>query len=253
MKIKLIKLLQEVVEKSIIREALMDVDSDVELIYDLYYKDAYEEIAKTGIVKKSMFNLKYYNTSYLKSPLSMQADKLNRCNIIINGQSNYYAPNNSRISVGINPSALDFAIENKGDIEKAASDIYNGESFLANFKPSTIKASIHHELVHWIDDTLHNRHIGKLANSGYLKNPKKDINSHKLEIQSQIHNIVQLKKANEETWDTITFHEMIRKSPSLTFIYNMLRNKPGDIFKQWRRDLKTRMYKEGLLGKNMQQ
>jgi hypothetical protein len=41
---------------------------------------------------------------------------------------------------------------------------------------------------------------------------------------------------------------MLSYSPPLTSIYNSL---SGDIRKRWVRDLKTRMYREGLLGKNM--
>jgi hypothetical protein len=60
-----------------------------------------------------------------------------------------------------------------------------------------IKGSIHHELTHWVDDTMNNQHIDKFIKNNEKKtaeenNVLKYINTHYLERQAQIHNIKQL-------------------------------------------------------------
>jgi hypothetical protein len=69
-----------------------------------------------------------------------------------------------------------------------------------------------------------------------------------MEIQGQIHNVKQLHNKYNDIWDTLTFSDLIKYSPTLRTISNELK---GDIKTKWVRDLKTRMHREGLLGKNM--
>tara|TARA_R110000782_G_scaffold127315_1_gene218894 strand:+ start:556 stop:1323 length:768 start_codon:yes stop_codon:yes gene_type:complete len=245
------------IRESLIEERLMDVNDDVDFIYDTYFKKDYEEIDQTGIITDDMFKDTIINTSTLKSPLAIKADKLNLCLILINvGGGNFYAPKQSTISVGPNTSAIGFVKDNGGSIKSAASYLPDSQlsNFMNEFKSSSIKGSIHHELVHWIDDTLHNKHInnrmeratergdGKITKNGI------PINADKMEIQSQIHNIVQLKRKYDEIWDSLTFEDMIKYSPALN---TMTRNFSDEVKNQWVRNIKTRMHREGLLGKNM--
>jgi hypothetical protein len=69
-----------------------------------------------------------------------------------------------------------------------------------------------------------------------------------MEIQAQIHNVKQLYKKYKDIWDDLTFDNMLDLSPLLSSINN---NFSGDIKTTWRKNLKIRMHREGLLGKNM--
>ena len=51
-----------------------------------------------------------------------------------------------------------------------------------------------------------------------------------------------------DIWDSLSFYDMLSYSPPLSTIHNSLN---GEVKKRWVRDLKTRMYREGLLGRNM--
>jgi len=242
------------IRESLIEERLMDVTDDVDFIYDTYFKKDYEEIDKTGIITDDMFKKTLINTSTLKSPLAVKADKLNLCIILINeGGGNFYAPTEHVISIGPNTSAISFIKDNGGSIKSAASYLPDNQlsNFMNEFSSSSIKGSIHHELVHWIDDTLHNKHINKRIERASERGITKKgipINADKMEIQSQIHNIVQLKRKYGEIWDSLTFEDMIKYSPALN---TMTSTFSVEVKNRWVRDIKTRMYREGLLGKNM--
>mgnify|MGYP000110725046 CR=1 FL=1 len=115
-----------------------------------------------------------------------------------------------------------------------------------------IKGSIHHELAHWLDDTLHNFHITKRVEKQMQKNTRDlkniPVNVTNFEIEAQMHNIKQLYNKYSDIWDNLTFIDMINKSPSLISVYN---STPKTFKDGWLKKLKTRMYREGLLGKNM--
>lgn len=250
------KLLKEI-STPIITEKLAGVDSDVDNIYNLYFKKDYEEISKTGIITKDMFLLDDTDTSILTSELAKKAHELNPCKIKINlSGGNYYHPSGNLISLGVNRSAVDFILDNaNGSLEKAFDMLeYNQvKSLEREFKESSIKGSIHHELAHWIDDTLHNKHITKrlekARETNYSPVSISTVTS-KMEIEGQIHNIKQLKNKYEPNWDNLTFDDMVKLSPSLMNISKKLANH-DNIYKQWRRNILVRMHREGLLGKRM--
>jgi len=74
------------------------------------------------------------------------------------------------------------------------------------------------------------------------------VNASKMEINGQIHNIKQLHNKLHYMWDNMTFDELVSESPTLN---NIIRSLPPKFKNQWIRDLKTRMHREGLLGKMM--
>ena len=71
-----------------------------------------------------------------------------------------------------------------------------------------------------------------------------------MEIQGQIHNIKQTYEHNKDIWDEISFYKLMNMVPSLNVVFSELKYQPK-LRKQWVRDIKTRMSREGLLGKNM--
>jgi hypothetical protein len=248
--------IKKLLRESLLNEKLTDIDDDVNLLYVKYFEYDVNQLVNTNIITDTMFLKSEIDTSILNSPESIESHKLNPCTIKINFGSNFYQPSTNIISVSVNSNALNFVKnESKGDILLAANSLYDErqkKSLIHEFTEERIKGSIHHELAHWIDDTLHNRHIAKRLNKAMElkdKNIKNiPVNATKMEVQAQIHNVKQLHNKHSNTWDLLSFNDMLSYSPPLTSIYNSL---SGDIRKRWVRDLKTRMYREGLLGKNM--
>jgi len=261
----ILKNLLKEISTPVISEKLANVDEDVNFIYNQYFKKDYDEILKTGVLTTDMFLSDITDTSVFTSELSRKAHELNPCKIKINLGGNFYQPNANLISLGVNRSAVDFIIdEANGSIEKATKMLDDSQvvSLKREFKESSIKGSIHHEIAHWIDDTLHNRHLTnrlKKANEPVDGVKKKKQNyspisistiTSKMEIEGQIHNIKQLKNRYESIWEQLSFDDMIKLSPSLMNISKKLVTVP-EIYKQWRRNLLVRMHREGLLSKEM--
>lgn len=237
----------------LIVEKLTDVESDVDLIYDLFFKKDIEQIEKTGIVTETMFKPSESDTSILKSVESIKGHQIAPCEIIINRYINGYDPINKTIYISFHLGALRYALEDDGDIKRAAESMGDeSNSFLREFTKEKVKGSIHHELAHWLDDTFHSGHIKKRIEKqlsiGTRNLGGRPVNAEKFEIQAQIHNIKQLHNSYKQDWDNMTFNQMVTLSPSLNLIYRSL---SGDDLKRWKRDLKTRMSREGLLGSKM--
>lgn len=242
--------------KQLLNERLMDVDVDVNNIYNKYFKDDFDKIEVWGFTTEDMFKTASFDSSFLISPVAVKAHRLNPCHITINRMNgNNYNPSRKIINITVNKNAIDYIRTYDGNVDRATKylDSTSSNNLRREFKETTIKGSIHHELSHWLDDTLHNSHILNRitkANQSGVGITKKGapINADKLEIQSQIHNIKQLKNKYSDLWDYLTFQEMLNYSPALTIVYKGL---IGDVRTKWVRDIKTRMYREGLLGKDM--
>ena len=246
----MLKLIKKLLREELLKEKLTDVNSDVDFLYDKYFKSGVDEIAETGIVKRSVFEKGNTNTMTLSSDASNKANETNACLIQVNygnknKNGNFYNPSVSMISISVNDDAVRHSLEYGGDINKAKRVLspLMQKSFAKEFTEEKIKGSIHHELVHWVDDTMNNRHIAKI-----VKNKPEDFNSHYIEIQAQIHNVVQLKRKHADIWDLMSFDEMLNMSPILISVYKDL--KPENK-KKWLIKLKRRMYREGLLGDEM--
>lgn len=255
------KIVRDVLKENtdLINERLMNVDDDVDYIYDTFFREDIDTLKETGVITSSMFDKYAITTHILKSPLSQKAHAINPCEIEINSGNNFYSPIKSLMGMGITNNALNYVMGFDGSLDSASEELFNDGQAIASrnikyeFSESKIKGTIHHELAHWIDDTLHNQHIKnraiKASEFGFGMTRKGlPINADKLEIQGQIHNIVQLKKEHQQNWDSLTFDDLVGLSPTL---YNVNNQLSGDVKINWKRDLLKRMSREGLLGKNM--
>lgn len=248
-------LIKKLVRENLLNEKLTNIDDDVNLLYTKYFEFDVNELERTGIITDGMFLNTETNTVILKSPDCVEANKKNSCIIKINTGKNFYQPSTRQINISVTSNALNFVKnETGGNLQLAIKklDGLQQKSLSREFSEERIKGSIHHELVHWIDDTLHNSHINKRLNKtmelGTIDLGGIPVNSTKMEIQAQIHNIKQLYNKYNNIWDTLTFEEMLMYSPPLTSVFKTLK---GEVKTKWVKDLKTRMYREGLLGKNM--
>ena len=68
------------------------------------------------------------------------------------------------------------------------------------------------------------------------------------EINAQIHSIKQLKRSNRDLWDLFSFKNMVDESPALITIRSNLN---AQQYKEWKKLILKRMYREGLVGDSM--
>ncbi len=242
--------------EGLITEKLANVDDDVDLLYDLYFKKGIDKISKSKIIDPQTYKFfkkrNISDTSILKTEDCKLAHELNPCKILTNVDSNSYNPIDKEIRISIHDQALDYAMEYDGNLDLARNTLlpYRNKrsAFLQEFTEEKIKGSIHHELAHWLDDTFNKEHLKyKITKKPeILKNF--DINASKHEIHAQMHNIKQIYNKYKEIWDGLTFYDLLTMNPSLNTTYHRLSK---DIKTQWLKDLKKRMHRENLLGKRM--
>lgn len=249
------KIVRKIIRENILFERIIDVNSNVDLIYNDFFRRDIDKVQTSGIVKYEYFEKNITDTSILTGEDCVRAHKLNPCKIIINYGANYYQPHNKIISISLNQNAINWALEYNGVIKDAQKEIDYKDArdiFPLEFSEVKIKGTIEHELQHWLDDTLNNRHITKklikVMDSGNKEFKGININSTKMEIQAQIGNIKQAKRKNEDIWNDISFNDLAKMVPTIGIIYGDL---PIEYRNKWVRDLKTRMWREGLLGLNM--
>lgn len=250
------KLIRKLLRESILSEKLTNVDIDVDMLYDKYFNSAIETIEKTGVVNSDLFKQFETDTSILISKDSIKCHELNPCVIKINPGTNFYNPIHKIIGIGYAKNAYDFVMNNGDGNIKNSLPYLRDESqqkiLIKEFTEERIKGSIHHELAHWIDDTLNNKHIEARVNKAREKNTTSlggiPVDATRMEIQGQIHNVKQLYNKYKDIWNDISFQDMLYMSPSLTSVNNKF---SGERKAKWRKELKLRMNREGLLGKNM--
>jgi hypothetical protein len=247
--------IKKILREGLITEALYNIDDDVDLIYDNFFAEDLDTLLKTRKLNNSMFYNTIISTSILSNPLCVKANEINPCKILINFDNNIYNPNTKTISITASKRALEFIKDNNNDFDKALDNLEwdDVKKIKSDLSEEKIKGSIHHELTHWLDDTFNNNRIKRAVDKFIKKNKKVGrnnipIDADTLEIQAQIHNIHQLKRKYQDVWDNLTFNEMMNMSVTIRVVYN---NLPLKYRNRWVRDLKTRMYREGLLGKNM--
>jgi hypothetical protein len=270
-------IIKKLLRESFLNEALADVDDDVNLIYDMFFKNDIDEIERTGIIKPNMFKTSLTTTGILRSPKCVEAHNLNPCRIHVNSMvhqtNNFYKPDDSLIGLSIHQEAFSLALDHKGNIFLAAKEIPETarKSFFNEFTEHKIKGTIHHELAHWLDDTLHSKHISNYLNKIFdlpddkAREAKLLVNMKNFEIEGQIHNIKQAydyyKRKFKETgdekwnWDNLTIDDLIGNIVSLNNV-NKIHKALDDVRntnyrKKWRKDLLKRMHRENLLGDKM--
>ncbi len=156
--------IKRLLRENFINERLTDVDSDVDLIYDRFFKSGIDKFESGEKLTRSFFMAGITNTSILQSEESKKAHELNPCKIVINAGNNYYNPIAKVISFSVNDNALNYVFDVfNGDFNAALESLkdipYQYNNLKNDFSEARIKGSIHHELAHWIDDTMNKQHI----------------------------------------------------------------------------------------------
>lgn len=241
-------------EYRLISEKIYNIDDDVDFIYEHYFKEDIIKVNK-GIYT-NIFKHKFTSSIIFNSKILKKAHDSNEIIIEINNKNiaNGYDFRNKIMYLGINKNAFDF-IKDYPNIEIAVKK--SGYNHLYNeFSEKKVKSSIRHELTHYIDDTFTNvfkkRKIFKTDDNFKDYRKKNYEYFDKFEINAVIGNIFELKRhINYDKWNTITFEEMLDLIPQLNVIKTTMKKIDMSKYNKWKRDILTRMSREGLLGNNM--
>lgn len=250
--------------KSYINEKLLEIkDKDIDIIFDYIKKDTenlykflknkeyekFETYANSIAVDHALNKYgRVIDSSVLKSDLCRKAHLLNPIKIEVGIVSiNLYDVAYKKIEVGLIRSHLII------DLETLVPSKY--KQFTKEFDPIRVKSSIKHELIHWIDDSIHNNYLTKKLNRisraikelGKTEALKKAGNwgERSEEINAVVNQIAYIKKQNEDLWELMTWEDLGDILSSIR-VYFM-----GNKNKENRKRLKKRLHREGLLGKYM--
>ena len=251
--------------KSFITESMVNIDSrDIHLLYkpldsivkalnamlktpDRSYQRSlghtlYDKYSKF-VRKQDMFK---FSSSLLKSPICKQAHDILPINIyagII--KTACYIPEYKEIYVGISGNAFNFACLQLDALPQSQKSM-----MLSEFTEIRIKSTIQHELVHWIDDAMHNQHMSKRAGNHeqfakHVLGGKNNVGLGTIEVQAQVHQINLIrKKIGQARWDKLSWDKLLD-------FHSALRSLDNTLGAEWRKIIKHRMAREGILGKNM--
>jgi hypothetical protein len=251
-------------EFTILNESVFKLNTVVDFIYNTYFKELIDHV-NSGLEVWPLKKAKLYSNDLPKNKYINLANESNPLIIYINsGNGNVYYPNDGAMSLSVNENAYDFVrtygtLPTAVNVLKSTGKPEKAKALINEFTPARIKGSIHHELNHWLDDTLRNQHLQKLMTKAGDADPHKrsnivrqgnpDVALTNYEREAQIHSIVQLKRQYGRQWNRLSFEEMIRLNPSLEHIYDNA--KEGGWLDEWKQLLLRRMHREGLLGKAM--
>ena len=232
----------------IITEALLEMDSDIDRLYDKFFKKVIDEINEfnpTFQLVDRIRDLYAKSNGYPLSKLIKDGIITNKKVIeannkeptilyIMTGYGNVYRPRvssnyQSEIHIDFNDQAYSIVKSfymGYDNIQGMADALFSGKQrsqFVNEFTPAKIKASINHEFAHFVDDILNNKHLsGKLSISPKftqysLANTPFDTY---MEIEGQIHNIKQLKRTLTDKWDLMTFDDFFTALPTGNLCWN---------------------------------
>ena len=255
-------------KRYLLTEKTFRIDKDVDYIYKGAFK-SFIDLWKKKIVDRGFQQLIFHaalarrnyvywetDSSKLKGKECQAAHALNPvkilCGVTEDGAS-WYRIDAKVIFVSFPTEVLRMMIMGQGPPERLQI------AFEKEVSEGKLKATIYHELSHWLNDTLHNYNISNIVNlAAELGRPElkllgnKDVNMTHFEIDAQIHGIKAIKKIYKKEWDDLTINDVFNYYPSLRGIADNLKNQYGeDVFRIWYKLLLKRMWREKLLGKSM--
>jgi len=259
---------------SLFQEAVYAIEKDVDYIYNKAFKRFVDDIKNNNLSKisdysKSSTNLKTdfyvqyhkgilfcnFYSDELKSLHCKEANLKKPIQIVcgVFADQSCYSPeiknNHILISIDVNianvflsKQNLDTTITKPNLIKRVKNEVNEGR----------IKASISHELSHWIDDRKYEL-FTKLVNSkdGLLLR-QQSVDTTYFEIQGQVHAVLQIKKFYKDDYEKFTLNDLLDVYNPLAVIAETLLRKYGkETLNVWLRYLLKRLSREGLLTKYM--
>lgn len=254
--------------KQYLTEKTFDIDRDVDHIYKKGFKKFIDNFQKTGDIQVGLGSKKQLVTyqmesGKLKEEECKAAHALHPimifCGISPTGGS-YYQIGGNHIWISLQKDVIQMTqrAATKGVPAWGTVPQRLRKSFKAELTEGRLKATIYHELSHWLNDTLHNYNITNIVNLAMeLGNPsmkmlgKKTVDMTHFEIDAQIHGIKQIKRTYKDEWDSYTFDDILDLYPSLRATADSVYNYGKDVLGIWAKAILKRMAREKLLGKSM--
>jgi len=251
-------------KKHLITEKTFRVNEDVKFIYDKAFKKFVKDFAKgtvpakiqQWIVDQKEIIITTFDSSEMQTKDAKAAHLVNPITIeagIFNGS--WYNPKKKVMRVGFPLDAANILLT------KGAYDVPESQrTYLQNeMKETKVKATIAHELSHWINDSTFGFQISKLVDiaaelksAEVLKLHKRDVNMTHFEVDAIIHGIKAVKsKVGNKEWDTLTFKQVGELYTSLWSVIKKLEYYGDDVAGIYKKMVLKRMHREKLLGKNM--
>jgi hypothetical protein len=252
-------------------EKTFNIKKDVELIYDKLFADFIaeikrkeyppEDIIKGALMKSMGYSRHSMSSDRLTSKSARAAHAIKPIKIHVGVfPSPAYNPKDNKINLTFNPQVLSILRQWGGNVEGGGALKPNElRRFKAETSPNRIKASIAHELSHWMNDVLHNSNIEKVIDLAQefqdmdiLKLGKEDVNMTHFEIDAQIHGIKALKQQHTTTqWNKLTIADMMDLYPPIYGTWEATKQYGKEVNNIWKKLLLKRMAREKILGKNM--
>jgi hypothetical protein len=248
--------------RSVLTETTYDIDSDVDLIYTESGMEKFlTDFKNSGYRTIPNEDFKILDSSILKCPKSVEAHAANPIKIItaISGITPHYSMKDHEITLSVHPAIIGLYRDeyNTGFSHVNPRQV---EALKNELSESRRKATIYHELSHWISDSTHNFHLTNMMKIAQEPGSHKDLQMGKYdvgetyyEIDAQIHGIKQIKRRyTPEEWNSMSLERLFTEYVPLDTIKNRLKKSenPNEL-RDWLRKLLTRMHREGLLGNNM--
>lgn len=249
-------------------ETLYSVQKDVDYIYENAFKQFIDDIKNKTYKDRSTYEMSFDGTfvflfsSNLKTPLCVKAHGINPITIFCGSfkDGSFYSFREARMQISINRESIDTFYKNKDKLLNPKIKNSAIERMILNdLNITKTKASIAHELAHWIDESNYSviakiigdekdqEVIKKLMTLGY-----KDVDMTYFEIQAQIHGIKQLKNRHKKYWNTYSLEKVFELYPALFHVASKLITEYNeDTLRIWVHFLYKRMNREHLLGNNM--
>jgi len=255
-----------------LNEKTYKISTDVDLIYNKYFKKILKPIQK-GDIKTFMSMLDKTRTiggeysfgniesSKLKSKQSKIASDTNPVDIKMGvfDAGSFYRPSKNMIYLSLNKNVISI-LSTCVEIDDVKRRLGNkvAERFLNELSEGSMKGSIYHELSHWLNDTFHNFNITKRLDKAQkvqdmsIMQKGGSVLFTDYEIDAQVHAIKQLKRVYKKEWDTITWDKIVQYKASFNVIFDQLKRSPAKIQKSYMKTMLKRLNREKLLGKAMQ-
>lgn len=205
------------------------------------------------------YPLRTFHSSELKSENAKIANSIIPVDIHVwlTFRSNQYTPGDKKIHICLPENVLDTMLNGVHLVPR-----HLLPSLRAEVSDLKHKASIRHELTHWMDDAMHNLHLSKsiettmaLISAGKSRAAQQaykrmtlgkhdDIYMTHIEVTPMVNQIAEYKRrVSKKQWDSMTWKDLMVALPSL----GGLNYKHGE---PWRRIMFDRLAREGLIGKS---
>ena len=258
--------LRRYLKEELLLEKTFNIKKDVELVYNVLIKHFVDEIKRGDLPPEDVIKgarVKGYGYSRQEMSSSQLVSKSARAAHAIKPitihagvfPSPSYDPIDNRINLTFNPQVLNILKQGtQGSLPKEQMRMFNSET-----SPNRMKATIAHELSHWMNDVLHNSHIEKIVDMAHefhdtsiLKLGKEDVNMTHFEIDAQIHGIKALKQQySTAQWNKMTIKDVLELYPPIDGTYKTTSQYGKEVVGIWKKLLLKRMAREKILGKNM--